>query len=243
MRRMIRNLMVLLCLVYSLTAVAEQPMNRVLDLFKGKQSPSASGLSQSRIAQGLKEALRVGTANTVQRTGKKNGYFGNPLIKILMPEKLQTVEKGLRLAGYGPKVDEFILSMNRAAEAAAPKAKGIFVDAITGMTFEDARQILNGGDTAATEFFKQRTSDSLYTAFRPIVDDTLNKVGTVQTYNAMMQNVRQLPFIKTESLEVGDYVTDKALNGLFLVLAEEEKQIRENPAARVTDLLRDVFGS
>lgn len=243
MHRMIRNLIVLFCLIYSLTAVAEQPMNRVLDLFKSKQSPSASGLSQSRIAQGLKEALRVGTDNTVQRTGKENGYFGNPLIKILMPAKLQTVEKGLRLAGYGPKVDEFILSMNRAAEAAAPKAKGIFLDAITGMTFEDARKILNGGDTAATEFFKQRTSESLYAAFRPVVDDTLNNVGTVQTYNAMMENVRQVPFVKTESLEVGDYVTHKALDGLFVVLAEEEKQIRENPAARVTDLLRDVFGS
>lgn len=240
---MMRNLMVFFCLVYSLTAFAEQPMDRVLDLFKGKQAPLASGLSPSRIAQGLKEALRIGTDNTVQRTGTKNGYFGNPLIKILLPEKLQPIEKGLRLAGYGPKVDAFILSMNRAAEAAAPRAKGIFVDAIAGMTFEDARQILNGGDTAATEFFKQRTSDSLYTAFRPIVDDTLNKVGTVQTYNAMMQNVRQLPFIRTESLEVGDYVTHQALNGLFVVLAQEEKRIREDPAARVTDLLRDVFGS
>lgn len=243
MHRVIRNLIVPFCLVYSLTAVAEQPMNQVLDLFKGKQTTPQAGLSQNRIAQGLKEALRVGTDKTVQRTGTENGYFGNPLIKILMPKQFQTIEKGLRLAGYGPKVDEFILSMNRAAEAAAPRAKGIFIDAITGMTFEDARQILTGGDTAATTFFKQRTSESLYAAFRPVVDDTLNQVGTVQSYNAMMQNVRQLPFVKSETLDVGDYVTDKALDGLFSVLAEEEKQIRENPAARVTDLLRDVFGS
>lgn len=239
----IRNLMLLLCLVCSTTAIAEQPMNRILDLFKSKQGTAVSGLSQTRIARGLKEALRVGTDNTVKRTGKENGYFGNQLIKIALPEKFQTIEKGLRLAGYGPKVDEFILSMNRAAEAAAPRAKGIFVDAITGMTFEDARQILNGGDTAATAFFKQRTSDSLYDAFRPVVDDTLDEAGTVQRYNAMMQTVRQLPFIGGEYLDVGDYVTGKALNGLFLILAEEEKQIRENPAARVTDLLREVFGS
>lgn len=243
MHLVLRNLILLSCLIYGTTTVADQPMNRMLDLFKSKQGTATSGLSQNRIAQGLKEALRVGTENTVNRTGKVNGYFGNPLIKILLPEKFQTVEKGLRLAGYGPKVDAFILSMNRAAEAAAPRAKEIFLDAITGMTFADARQILNGGDTAATEFFKKRTSDSLYAAFRPVVDDSLNNVGTVQKYNAMMQNVRQLPFVGSETLEVGDYVTDQALNGLFLVLAEEEKKIRENPAARVTDLLREVFGS
>jgi hypothetical protein len=239
----IRNLVILFCLVYTTTAAAQQPMDKVLDLFKGKEGTSVSGLSQKRIAQGLKEALRVGTDKTVKRTGKVNGYFGNQLIKILLPEKYQTVEKGLRLAGYGHKVDEFILSMNRAAEAAAPKARDIFVDAITAMTFKDARQILNGGNNAATEFFKRRTSDSLYSAFRPVVDNTLNKVGTVQKYNDMTDTVRQIPFLKSEMLDVGDYVTGQALSGLFLILSQEEKRIRKNPAARVTDILREVFGS
>lgn len=239
----IRKLIILLCLAYSTAAIAQQPMNKILDWFNSREKSSVTGLSQKRIAQGLKEALRVGTENTVKRTGKINGYFGNPLIKILLPEKYQTVEKGLRLAGYGQKVDEFILSMNRAAEAAAPKARDIFVDAISGMSFEDARQILNGGETAATEFFKHRTSRSLYAAFRPVVDNTLNEVGTVRKYKDMTKTVRQLPFIKSEMLDVGDYVTDKALNGLFIILAEEERQIRANPAARVTDILREVFGS
>lgn len=239
----IRNLAILFCLFYSTTVLAQQPMDKVLDLFKGKEGTSVSGLSQKRIAQGLKEALRVGTDKTVKRTGKVNGYFGNKLIKILLPEKYQTVEKGLRLAGYGHKVDEFVLSMNRAAEAAAPEARDIFVDAIAGMTFQDAQKILNGGDNAATKFFKKRTSDSLYNAFRPVVDNSLNKVGTVQKYNDMTDSIRQVPFLKSEMLDVGDYVTDQALNGLFSILAQEEKRIRKNPAARVTDILREVFGS
>jgi hypothetical protein len=223
-------------------AGAQSPMDSLRGLLKGK-SPSPGGLSETRIANGLKEALQIGTANTVTRTGKTDGYFGNPLIKILLPEKFQSVEKGLRFAGYGAQVDEVVLSMNRAAEAAAPEAKRIFWDAITGMTFDDAQQILKGHDTAATDFFKDRSSSSLYDAFRPVVDNTLNTVGTVEKYNAMTDRVRQLPFVKSQFLDLNDYVTNKSLHGLFLILAEEEKRIRENPAARVTDLLKDVFGS
>ena len=243
MHAFIRIFILTLCLGFTTIAVAQKPMDQIRGLFKPKSGTSVTGLSQTRIAKGLKEALRVGTNKTVKRTGKVDGYFGNALIKILLPEKFQTVEKGLRLAGYGGQVDEFILSMNRAAEKAAPKARGIFVDAITAMTFEDARRILDGGDTAATDFFKEKTSTSLYDTFRPVIDNSLNKVGTVQKYNTIMDTVRQVPFVKGEFLDVGDYVTDKSLSGLFLILAEEEKRIRENPAARVTDLLKKVFGS
>jgi hypothetical protein len=235
-----------LTLIVSLTiatsAAAQKPVGNIFDLFKGQGTTTPSALSDVRITDGLKEALRVGTEHAVASTGTLDGYFGNPLIKILLPKKLQSVEKGLRLAGYGSQVDAFILSMNRAAEQAAPQAKSIFVDAITSMTFDDARRILNGGDTAATDFFKEKTSASLYEAFRPIIDDTLNRVGSVQKYNAMMAQVKQIPFLKSETLEVGDYVTNKALDGLFTVVAEEERRIRQNPAARVTDLLKDVFG-
>ncbi len=242
--QVVTRIPILLLLVgFTTTAIAQQPMPQILDLFEKKEGASATSLSRTRIAEGLKEALRVGTQQTVKRAGRENGYFGNALIKILLPEKYQRLEKGLRLAGYGRQVDELILSMNRAAETAAPKAKQIFVDAITRMTFEDARQILQDGDNAATAFFKQRTSTTLYETFRPVIDRTLNQVGTVQKYNAMMDSVRQVPFIKGEFLDVGDYVTNKALSGLFLILAEEEKRIRQNPAARVTDLLREVFGS
>lgn len=223
-------------------AQAQQPTNRLLDVLKGGGRPATSDLPESRLAQGLKEALRVGTEQAVARTGKPNGYFGNPQLKILLPDTLQPVEKGLRLAGYGNQVDAFILSMNQAAEQAAPQAKQIFVHAITSMTFEDARKIFNGGDTAATEFFKDKTSQQLYISFRPVVDDSMNKVGTVQKYNTLLAQTQTLPFVKTKTLDVGHYVTNKALDGLFLVVAEEEQRIRKDPAARVTDLLQDVFG-
>lgn len=211
-------------------AAAQQPVSR------------RDGLFESKAADGLKEALRVGTDHAVVRTGKKDGYFGNKLIKILLPDSLQPVESGLRLAGYGSQVDELILSMNRAAEKAAPFAKDIFVQAITAMTFEDVMKIVNGGDTAATDFFQRKTSGRLYKAFRPVIDQTMHQVGTVQKYNEVVAGVDNIPFVKKESLDIGNYVTEKALDGLFVIVAEEERQIRKNPAARVTSLLQQVFG-
>jgi hypothetical protein len=207
-----------------------------------KKGTGGGGLTESRAADGLKEALRVGTDKAVLRTGKKDGYFGNKLIKILLPDSLKPVEQGLRAVGYGPKVDELVLSMNRAAEKAAPFAKDIFVNAITSMTFEDATKILRGGDTSATDFFKRKTSGNLYKAFRPVVDDSMNQIGTVQKYNEVVAGADSIPFVKKESLDIGHYVTDKALDGLFVIVADEERQIRKNPAARVTSLLKDVFG-
>jgi hypothetical protein len=242
MRVFILTFALIVCVGLGSMATAQQKMDRVFDLFKGKGTTASSGLSDTRIAKGLKEALRVSTGHAVASTGKPDGYFANPLIKIVLPEKYHTVEKGLRLAGYGTKVDEFVLSMNRAAEQAAPHAKQIFLDAITGMTFADSQKILQGGETAATDFFKDKTSASLYDAFRPTVDNTLNQVGTVQKYNAMLAQAKKVPFVKAETLEVGDYVTNKALDGLFLKVAEEERRIRQNPAAQVTALLKDVFG-
>ncbi len=208
----------------------------------GGALPQTSGLTDSQIASGLKEALHVGTGNAVQLTGQHDGYFGNPLIKILMPEKLRTVEAGLRTVGYGPKVDEFIVSMNRAAEAAAPSAKQIFWDAITAMSFDDARKIWGGGDTAATEYFRGKTSGQLTTAFRPIVERTTNEVGVTRQYKELLGRAQGIPFLKTESLDLDHYVVGKALDGLFIVLGQEEKKIRTNPAARTTELLQQVFG-
>jgi hypothetical protein len=223
-------------------AHAQLQVPKVPDILQKRGSQSTGGLSESRVADGLKEALRIGTDHAVLRTGKQDGYFSNPLIKILLPDSLQTVEQGLRVAGFGPQIDELVLSMNRAAEKAAPKAKEIFVDAITSMTIDDATKILNGGDTSATDFFKRKTSTSLYKEFRPIVDNTMQQVGTVQKYNEVLGGVNRLPFMKAEKLDVGHYVTNEALDGLFLIVAEEERNIRKNPAARVTDLLKDVFG-
>ena len=212
-------------------------------IFKGLGlGTKEAGLSDAKIGSGLKEALKIGTENTVNLTGKVDGYFKNEAIKILMPEKLQTLEKGLRAVGYGPKVDEFILSMNRSAEQAAPFAKQIFWDAIGAMSFDDAKKILSGGNTAATDYFKGKTTDQLTTAFKPVVDKTMNEVGVTRQYNDLVGKFHSIPFMKSESFDIDHYVVTKSLDGLFHVLGQEELKIRTNPAARVTDLLKEVFG-
>jgi len=201
-----------------------------------------SGLSNSKVASGLKEALRVGADNSVKLTGRPNGYFGNEAIKILMPKNLRPLERGLRLVGYGPKVDEFVLSMNRAAEAAAPAAKKIFGDAILSMTFDDARQILSGGDTAATDYFKKTTTAQLTAAFRPVVEKTMEENGVTQKYQGLLGQYKSFPFARSQSLDITQYVVSRALDGLFYMLGQEERKIRTNPAARTTSLLKEVFG-
>jgi hypothetical protein len=203
---------------------------------------TTSGLSDSKIASGLKEALQVGADNSVKLTGKTDGYFGNEAIKILMPSNLRTLEKGLRAVGYGPKIDEFILSMNRSAEAAAPAAKKIFGDAILAMSFDDARKILSGGDTAATDYFKGKTTDQLTAAFQPVVEKTMNQNGVTKQYKALTDQYQSIPFAKSQSFDINKYVVTKALDGLFYELADQERQIRKDPAARTTSLLKEVFG-
>ena len=210
-------------------------------ILKGLTSGQQSGLSDVKIGSGLKEALQVGTENTVKLTGKTDGYFMNQAIKILMPEKLRSLEKGVRAVGYGPQVDEFVLSMNRAAEQAAPLAKEIFFDAIGEMTFDDAQKILSGGDTSATDYFKTKTTNKLTTAFSPVVEQAMNEVGVNRQYKELVGRFQSIPFMKSETLDINHYVVTKALDGLFLVLGEEERKIRTNPAARVTDLLKEVF--
>jgi hypothetical protein len=201
-----------------------------------------SGLSDVKIGSGLKEALKIGTENAVNLTGKTDGYFLNQVIKILMPEKLHTLEKGLRAVGYGHEIDEFVLSMNRAAEKAAPFAKQIFWDAVGEMTFEDSRKILSGNETAATDYFKGKTTDKLTVVFKPIVDKSMNEVGVTKQYNDLVGRYERLPFVKKESFDLDHYVVTKALDGLFHMVGEEERKIRTNPTARVTDLLKEVFG-
>lgn len=197
--------------------------------------------SNSKVASGLKEALRVGTEKSVSIAGRHDGFFANQAIKILLPKNLRTVEKGLRMMGYGPKVDDFILSMNRAAEAASPSAKKIFGDAILAMTFDDARKILSGGDTAATDYFKSKTTDQLTAAFRPTVDQMMKENGVTEKYDTMLGHAASIPFMKTEKLDINQYVVSKTLDGLFYLLGQEETKIRKDPAARTTSLLKEVF--
>jgi hypothetical protein len=203
---------------------------------------SRDGPDDATIARGLKQALRVGAGNAVGLTGKIDGYFRNEAIKILMPEKLRPVEKGLRAVGLSSKVDEFVLSMNRAAERAAPQAKEIFVGAIKEMTFDDARRIFTGGDTAATDYFRSKTTARLTAAFAPAVKEAMGEVGVTRQFEDLSRRWESLPFGRREAFDLDAYVVTKALDGLFLVLGQEERKIRTDPAARVTSLLREVFG-
>lgn len=209
----------------------------------GSAVGGGSGLSDAKIGSGLQEALKIGTESAVVQTGRTDGFLLNKAIKILMPKPLQAMEQPLRFVGYGPQIDEFVVGMNRAAEKAVPFAKDIFWEAIGQMTFDDARKILNGGDTAATDYFKAKTSKKLQTAFRPSVEEVMNQVGVNRQYNDLIGRYKSVPFAKNITFDVNGYVTEKATDGLFFVVGQEEKKIRTDPAARVTDLLKEVFGS
>jgi hypothetical protein len=203
-------------------------------------------LDDSTIIKGLKEALASGTERAVTAVAKPDGYFGNQAIKILLPNRIQQAADILGKIGYQQQVDEFVLSMNRAAEKAAPKAAVVFGDAIRQMTVEDAKGILSGGDTAATGFFEKKTRLQLFEAFKPMVAKSMNQVGTARSYKELIGKYESIPFMSlasTPSLDLDTYVTNKALDGLFIMVGDEEKKIRTNPAARTTDLLRKVFGS
>jgi hypothetical protein len=226
-----------------LTAFAGMTSASLLDtILKDTGSSQKKGGDQGTTVAGLKEALSIGTQNAVTEVSKVNGYFDNKAIKILMPKKLDTVANVLKKVGYSKEVGDFELSMNRAAEKAAPRAKSIFVDAIKEMTIEDARKVLAGGDTAATDYFKEKTHDKLYTAFEPTIASSLDEVGATRSYKTMMAKYESVPFVSKQSLDLDRYVTEKALDGLYYMVGQEEKKIRHDPAARVTDLLRTVFG-
>ena len=235
-------LAVLLLLLSATIAHAGWFDNIIKTLGVGTQEEA---LDNNTIVSGLKEALSIGTEKAVENVSQKDGYFGNQIIKILMPKEIQHVTDVLRKVGYQKQVDDFVLSMNRAAEQAAPKALSLFADSIKAMTFEDAQKILNGGDTAATDFFREKTHEKIYNEFKPIISASMNEVGVTRSYKEMISQYDVLPFAKaftkSEALDLDHYVTNKAMNGLFYMVAQEEKKIRTDPAARVTDLLKTVF--
>lgn len=211
------------------------------NIFKKLGGSQLEKYDDNTIVSALKEAVSIGVDNAVKSVSEPDGYWANQAIKILIPEKIKMVADGLGKIGYQKQVDDFVLSMNRAAEKAAPEAKSIFVDAIKKMTFEDARNILNGGDTAATDYFKAQTSEDLYDAFKYIIASNVGKEGVAGYYKDFTNKISTLPFIKSEALDLDHYVTNKALEGLFYMIGEEEKRIRTDPKARVTDLLKKVF--
>ena len=221
-------------------------------LFSGcetlKQIVDATGtttekpLTESEIISGLKEALKTGTGNAVSILNSPDGYFKDPLVKLPFPPEAIKVANTLRDLGAGKLVDDFELSLNRAAEDAAKEAGPIFVNAVTSMTIADARNILFGADNAATEYFKKTTSQPLSQAFQPKIKNSLDKVLATKYWTDITTRYNKIPFVKPVNTDLPQYATDLALKGLFLKLEGEEAKIRKDPAARVKDILKRVFG-
>jgi hypothetical protein len=195
------------------------------------------------VTAGLKEALSIGTVNAVTYVSKTNGYLDNSMIRIPLPENVEKVAMVLSSLGMQKQVDEFVVSMNRAAEKAAPQAKSLFISAVKQMTFQEAMSILKGNDTAATDYLHAKTSQQLYTAFLPIVKSAMNEVGVTRYYKQMMDTAVATRFIRHEDVDLDYHVTNKALDGMFYMVGQEERKIRKDPDARVTELLKKVFAN
>jgi len=210
----------------------------------GSTSSSSSSLTSTEVVAGLKEALNVAVKNSTSYLGQVGGYLDHAEVRIPMPDSLAKAEKLARTLGQDKLADEFVESMNRAAEQAAPETVSILADAIKSMSFSDAKGILNGPDDAATSYFKRTSSTALKEKIRPIVEKATAAVGVTSRYKSFMGGVSALGSLAgMSSQDLDGYVTDKAVAGLFTIMAREEKDIRENPVARTTDLLKKVFGS
>ena|SRR5918993_1472509 len=207
------------------------------------KNKSGAGLSNEDIVNGLKEALTVGAKNSANKLSAVDGFMKNAAIKVLMPEEAKKVEATLRSAGLGKLVDDAILSMNRAAEEASKSAAPIFVDAVKGMNVQDALGILRGNDSAATSYLKGKTWQPLTNAFKPVIDAALEKTGATKYWAAVFEAYNKIPLTKKVNTDLSNYVTSRALGGMFYQVALEEQSIRKNPAARVNDILKKVFGS
>ncbi len=241
-----RRLMILAGTLAAGAAAAQMPkLNEIvkgLGKLPNATSPGSGAADETSSAAGIKEALAIGTEKAVASLSRKDGYFANQAVRILMPSSIQKVADVASKLGFERQVDEFVLSMNRAAEAAAPLASRYFGDAIRDMTLDDARAIVTGGKTSATDYFRGKTHDKLYAAFKPVVTQKVGEVGATRAYNDLIGRYEKVPFVGSQSVELDDYVTNRALDGLFHMVGEEEKAIRTNPAARTTDLLKMVFG-
>jgi hypothetical protein len=207
----------------------------------GGGSSQSGGLSNDEIASGLKEALRVGTEKAVETVGRPGGFMNDRNVHISLPGPLEKIKAGLVVVGASGMAEDLEQRINKAAESAAPKAASIFGGAVSRMSIEDARAILTGPRDSATQYFKRTTSPQLKQAMRPIVDQALSKVGAVESYNALVSKAQEVPFASGLNLDLSDYVVSKALDGIFFYVAGEEAEIRTDPAARTTDLLKTVF--
>jgi hypothetical protein len=212
----------------------------------GEVNKAISGekpVTTAEVGEGLKEALVKGISNGADIVSQLDGYFKNPEIKIPFPPEVKKVEDRLRQIGLGKEVDKFVLTLNRGAEDAAKEAKPIFISAIRQMTIEDAWAILKGEENAATKYLMRTTSGQLKEKFKPVIQNSLQKVNATKYYKDIVTRYNNIPLVQKVNPDLDDYATDKAIEGLFLMIAKEEKNIRADPAARTTELLKRVFGS
>ncbi len=230
------TLLVFASFVSCSSAQIKNPLQKAQELF------GETPLTEAEVARGLKEALVNGITNGSNKASQKDGYFLNPKIKIPFPEDARRVETKLRQIGLGKEVDKFILSLNRGAEKAAVEAKPIFVNAITSLTVEDAWGILKGDNDAATQYLKRTTSSQLTAKFQPIIKSALDEVNATKYYGDLVNTYNKIPFVQKANPDLDAYATQKAIDGLFSLIAEEEDKIREDPLARTTALLQKVFG-
>lgn len=231
-----KQILVVMVIAIGLSACTSQQISSTLGTILGEEE-----LTTQEVGSGLKEALVQGISKGSDAASKQDGYFNNNAIKILFPPEAQKVETKLRQIGLGSEVDKFVLALNRGAELAAKEAKPIFVSAIKSMTIQDAWAILKGEPNAATQYLKKTTSSQLHQKFQPIIHNSLQQVNATKYYGDLVNTYNKIPLVKPVNPNLDEYATDKAIEGLFLLVAKEEANIRSNPVARTTDLLKKVF--
>lgn len=236
MKKLIYTSLIVLSIGASACTVAD--MQRTMD---GVMAGTGGPVTSAEVASGLKQALEVGIKNGSAQASQTDGYYKNPLIRIPFPEDVKKVENTLRQVGLGTEVDRFILTLNRGAEDAAKSAVPIFVSAIKQMTIQDAWAILKGDKDAATQYLIRTTSNQLYSTFNPVMVKSLEKTNATKYYTDIVSQYNKIPLVQKVNPDLDDYATQKAIDGLFMLVAQEEAAIRENPVARTTELLKRVF--
>ncbi|NMM50220.1 DUF4197 domain-containing protein [Marinigracilibium pacificum] len=233
---------IFILLVFLFAACTTSQIQQSMDIVNGAiGGTTGTALSSADVANALKQALEQGTIKGTENASKVDGYFGNPLLKIPFPEEISKAETRLRSVGLNKPVDDFILSMNRAAEKAAIEAKPIFISAIKSMTIQDAWNILKGNDDAATQYLRKTTYSQLVNKFQPPIHNSLKAVNATKYYGDVASTYNKIPLVEPIEVNLDKYVTEKAVDGLFELIKKEEANIRENPVARTTDLMKRVF--
>jgi hypothetical protein len=231
------------CDSQNLKKIGKQAQNAANDVLKTDSKTGSNSLTNEEVIQGLKDALTVGTNNSTAFASKLDGYYKNPALFIPFPAEAQKVKDYATKAGLNAQVEKFEMTLNRAAEEAAKDAAPVFINAVKGMSIGDGFAILKGSDNAATQYLKDKTTAELVQKFTPIVQAAINKVELTKYWNPLITNYNKVPFVEKQNPDLTAYVTERAIQGLFKLIAEEELKIRKDPAARVTDILQRVFGS